>query len=194
MTDKTATQNLTRTVASDDPRQMAAYLKSLATDADLRMAAHFRDLARSQGPPFACLQVLNPVSVDQTLAAGPWTGTVPFDTVAADTAGMVDLSVSVYQINFVETGWWWVGMYLLCDGFGSSADVYGQLSANGDAQRDARHDALIGNIGCHTSFPVRVTSLITATPVFLSMASSSSTRNTTTISYAEMFACKLRDL
>ena len=195
MTDKTATQNLTRTTATDDPRQMAAYLKALATDADQRMTAHFHDLGRSQTPPFAVVRLNTPTVVDTTIS-NPWNGTIPFDTVEIDTNGMVDLSASAYQINLNDTGFWWVGGYALLDGLGSSnADTGVLVRANGDSGGDPRHNGLFGNMGSGTSLPVRVANLATVTPAFLTVYNAgSTTRNTTTVTFAELWACKVRDL
>jgi hypothetical protein len=193
MTDKTATQNLTRTVASDDPRKMATYLQSLAQDVDLRMASHFRDLARSKNPPFAVLQLNTPAIVDRTSAAGPGTGSVPFDTAPVDNADLTDMSASAYQIVLTQTGFWLVGAYLLCDGFGAGADLSMTLHA-GDAEHDTRHDNITTNQGLHVLLPVRVNSLLSITPTYVTLDATSTARNTSTVSYAEMFACKVRDL
>jgi hypothetical protein len=195
VTDKTATQNLTRTQATDDPRKMALYLKTLATEADQRMTAHYRDLARSQGPPFAVLRLNEPAVVD-TAVSDPWSGTIFFDTVEIDTAGLADLSAAANQISLTETGYWWVGGYALLDGLGASgADVGVFVRANGEAGSDYRRNLLQGNMGSGTSYPIQVTNLTTVTNVFLTVTNSGSTaRTTTTVTFAELWACKVRDL
>lgn len=194
MTDKTATQNLTRTQAGDDPRKVADYLATLATEADQRMAAHWRDVGRSQTPPFAVVRVTTPVVVD-TNTINPWNGTVPFDTVEIDTNGMVDLSASAYQINLNSPGYWWVGGHAVIDGFGAFADCYVYVRGSGDAVNDARHNALDGPFGSGISYAVKVNSLAAMLPAFLSVGNAgSSTRTTTTVTFAELWACKVRDL
>jgi hypothetical protein len=199
VTDKTATQNLTRTQSTDDPERLAEYIKSLATDADQRMTAQFFDLDRAVNPPFALLRLTIPVTLDSTvLAAGAaYTASIPFDTVQADTAGLADLSSSQYQIQLTETGWWWVGGYLLCTGFAASGpgDTTIIIRANSNAVSDGRHDHLTGSIGGSPSMPVRVTSLASVAPVSLTInTNGSTTRNTTTVLAAEMWAVKMRDL
>lgn len=200
MTDKTATQNLTRTTASDDPKQMAAYLKQLATDADQRMAAHFFDLNRSVTPPFAVLRLYTPVQVDALVIApgAPSPGSVPFDTVEIDTAGLVDLSANAYQIALTETGWWWVGGYAFINGFGTStnADSGVIVRANGAVVPDLRHDGLLGFFGAGASGPVtRITDVTTARPACLTVTwNGGSTTSITTVNFAELWVCKVRDL
>src|SRR5512147_215599 len=172
MTDKTTTQNLTRTTAGDDPKRMADYLQALATDADQRMAAQFYDLQRSVEPPFACLRLTTPVQVDANVIdpGAPFTGSIPFDTVDGDTAGLVDLSASPYVINLTETGWWWCGGYAFASGFGGSpADMAVTVHANGMSLADPRHDALFGPFGAGLGGAVRVTSLATVQPAALSI-------------------------
>lgn len=195
MTDRTVTQNLTRTTSGDDPRQVAAYLKALAIDADQRMAAQFHDLGRSQTPPFAVARVNTPIVIDTTIS-NPWNGTIPFDTVDIDTNGMIDLSKNAYQINLNSPGHWWVGGYAILDGLGSAnADVGVYVRAQGDAGADYRHNGLQGNMASGISYPVRVASLAAMTPAFLTVTSQGpSSRNTTTVTFAELWACKVRDL
>lgn len=195
MTDKTLTQNLTRTTQYDDPRQMAAYLKTLATEADQRMASHYRDLARSQTPPFAVARLNTPTVFDLNIS-NPWNGTIAFDTVDIDTGGIIDLSVDASALNLTETGWWWLGGYAILDGFGSvNADFGVYVRGNGDASLDARHNGGAGFVGSGMSYPVRVSTLTTVRPAYLTLASAgSSSRTTSTVNFAEMWALKVRDL
>ncbi len=191
MTDKTATQNLTRTQASDDPRQVAAYLKTLATEADQRMAAHYRDLARSQNPPFAMLRVGTPFVLDGSNVV---TRLVPFDTVAIDTAGLTDLSVDPHVITLTETGYWMVGGYAWTSGFNGNNDTYVRISAGNNNVADFRHDAAIGFVGASASAEMpNVSTNGSNVTMIVSWIGSSSTP-LTQIVYAELWAFKVRDL
>lgn len=203
MTDKTATQNLTRTTATDDPRKMATYLQTLATEADRRMAAHFRDLDRLTNPPLAVLRLTAPTQIDVVTASPekPSPDAVPFDSVEIDTAGQVDLSVSRYVINFTETGWWWVGGYAYFTDFfpGSNADPTVRVQANGSSGPnfyDPRHAAGGGSyVGAGGSMSVRITDVAASLPAFLHIFNNgSSTTNLTTVAFAELWALKVRDL
>lgn len=200
MTDKTATQNLTRTQAGDDPRQMATYLQTLATEADQRMTAHLRDLARALDPPMAVLRLNVPIQLDAnvTLPGSPYQGGVPFDTVDLDTGGMVDLSASQFTITLTEPGWWHVGGYALLNGFSpgsSSSDVMANIRANFSTFSDPRHDGQYGFFGSGSSGVTQVLSVAGAGPVAMVVTwSGASSTSVTTIQYAELWAVKDRDL
>lgn len=122
MTTKTATQNLTKPTPTDDPRQMASYLASLAGDVDARMAAQLRTLARSQVPPAALVRM----TASRAFSSLDVMPNIPFDTVAFDTTGTaVDLTTNPYVINLVSPGWWVVGGFVAASGWPA---VIGELS------------------------------------------------------------------
>lgn len=194
MTDKTATQNLTRTTASDDPRKMATYLKQLATDADLRMTAQFYDLDRSVTPPFCVARCTIPYTLDATQvpAGASYTGSVQFDTVEIDTAGMIDLSANPFSIKLPELGYYWVGGYALTSGMGTTVDDYVSVRAGSFELRDPRHDGLFGFVGSGISSEVRIsTASAQASPAALAIGPSS---GSTTVFFAELWVMKARDL
>lgn len=198
MTDKTATQNLTRTQATDDPRQVAAYLKQLATEADQRMTAHFFDLGRSVTPPFAVARMTTPRVIDSsaTPPGGGYVGQIPFDTVEIDTAGMLDLSADPYTIVLPETGYYMLGGYAFGNGFGAaSADFYATVHANSFNFNDPRHDGSSGFIGSSPNSLIRVPTLPVARPPALTVGfTGSSAGPTTTVNFAELWVIKVRDL
>lgn len=198
MTDKTATQNLTRTTATDDPKRVADYLKTLATEADQRMASHFRDLGRSTTPPFAVARLTIPRQIDAnvTLPGSSFNGGLPFDTVEIDTAGMIDLSADPFSIYPPETGWYWVGGYALTTGFGSNAaDAYAQVNFSGEVFRDMRHDGLLGFVGSGGSGQVRMSTVPSTRPAQLNVGwVGGSTTSITTVFFAELWVIKERDL
>lgn len=190
MTDKTATQNLTRTTSTDDPKQMATYLATLASEVDLRMAAHYYDLGRSQRPPFAVVRRLVESAFDITSS-----GRVGFDTVEEDTAGLVDLSVSDLVINLRQTGWWMFGGYIHCTGFGSAAsDTSINVLAAGVNAVNAVRDAAIGLAAVSVSSLTQVTTPNVSTCTMSISFAGASTSNVTTLRFAEMWAYKVRDL
>lgn len=198
MTDKTATQNLTRTQSTDDPKQVQAYLETLATEIDQRMAAHFHDLGRSVRPPFCVARLTNPTVVDSAVVApgASFTGSVPFDTVEIDTAGMIDLSANAYTITPPEPGYYWCGGYALTNGFGSNAaDVYATVQAGGRRFNDPRHDALNGFIGSGGDGMALYTTVPAALPPSLTVGYTGSfVTTTTTVFFAELWCMKMRDL
>lgn len=148
MTDKTATQNLTRTQITDNPRKMALYLQTLATETDLRMTAQRANLARSKGFPAAMLEISTPVV---QAPGGP--GTMRYDRVAFDTAGLADLSVDSRLINLGATGYWCIGAYVLCSGFsgGAPGAVGLWLGHGGSSTIVNYHDGGAGAVGCSYS-------------------------------------------
>lgn len=187
MTDKTATQNLTRTTATDDPKQVAAYLRTLAMEADQRMRSHFYDLGRSQRRPFAAVRVSTPFDYDYTVS----NNIINYDTVEEDTAGLVDLSASPQVITLTETGFWAVGGYLETTGFGlANADVWMELSGGFyNVVRDGDADFLPVSVFGIRSVTVPNTSLISQI-----LNSGSSSTSITTVRAARMWAYKVRDL
>lgn len=190
VTDKTATQNLTRTTATDDPRQMDVYLGTLAKEVDLRTAAHLYDLGRSRRPPFACLR-----QNVETLYDTSTSPSVAFDTVEEDTAGLVDLTVSDTVINLRQTGYWCVGSYAHTTGFGAAAsDTTLHLLAASEQTAGIVHDAAIGlaAVGVDVTVKVLVPNLYFAR-MYIDF-SGASTSNVTTLRFAEMWAYKVRDL
>lgn len=189
MTDKTSTQNLTRTTATDDPKKMASYLKTLATETDQRMHSQRYHLGRSQRPPFAFLRRSAAMLYDKDA----YPSNVPFDIVGEDTAGMVDLSVDPSGIYFRSTGWYQLGAYVLLSGFGSpNADVTIYIGNEGEA---AARDQGSGAVGVSVSTLQQVSSLAADPAIRLVISSlGSSTTSVTTLYYAQMYAYKVRDL
>lgn len=197
MTDKTATQNLTRTQGSDDPRQVAAYLQQLAIDIDLRMASQFFDLNRSINPPFCCARMTIAQQIDSTVTppGGSYVGQVPFDTAEIDTAGMIDLSADPYTIVLPEPGYYWLGGYALANGFGAAAaDFYATVHANSFNFNDPRHDASSGLIGSSPNSVIRVPTVPAARPPALTVGFTGSGGPATTVFFAELWVMKVRDL
>lgn len=192
MTDKTATQNLTRTTPTDSPKLMASYLASLAKEVDQRMVTQRDALARSQKPPAAMIEVLTP----RTELAAESSGSMVYDNVAFDTAGMVDLTVDSRAINLNSTGYWCIGAYALCTGFGGSPGAVGLWLGHGGSNSIAVfHDGNQGQVGCSYSVMERVTSL--TTPKLAScgiFGTGTSTNPSTTLLRASLWAYKIRDL
>jgi hypothetical protein len=193
MTDKTATQNLTRTQSTDDPRKVATYLKTLAVEVDQRMAAQYSEIARAQVPPAAIVRVLNPYAIHSNDVGF----NVVFDTVELDTAGLVDLSVNPKVINLGSPGYWVVGAYAECTGWPTaSGDMLLFLLSGGSSRTAGFHD---GNL----SFVSGSVSVIESTSAPLTEQASLGVTFTGTMPggaegsqllYAEMWAYKVRDL
>lgn len=199
MTDKTATQNLTRTQSTDDPKQMATYLRALGTDVDQRMAAHYHDLARSRVPPFAVLMI-----TEQHFIANPSTvisgdQVLGYDTVGIDTAGMVDLSLDPTRIFLNDTGYYVCGCYMQSNGFAqgsvSDNDTYTKLaSTTGVTSQGTVHDNGTGLLGVGHSTIVQVLNPNAESIQVKTGYNGSTGGNAMTIGYAELWAYKLRDL
>lgn len=194
MTTKTATQNLTKPTPTDDPRQMASYLASLAGDVDARMAAQLRTLARSQVPPAALVRM----TASRAFSSLDVMPNIPFDTVAFDTTGTaVDLTTNPYVINLVSPGWWVVGGFVAASGWPA---VIGELSiwmqAGGSTQTVAFHDGQLGYVsgGCSvfesTDYPLGETCALGAQHVGPMISG----QEGSTLLYAELWAYKVRDL
>lgn len=192
MTDKTTTQNLTRTTATDDPKQVAAYLKALATEADQRMRAQWYDLGRSQRRPLAVVRKTQPLTLDINVT----NPRVSYDRVDVDTAGQVDLAKVDYGILLTETGFWVAGGYLQCSGFGAAdADIWLNLSGV-EASNVTRDGGTAGTgiIGVSAHGYEQIT---VPNTTYVSMTftwSGSSVTSTTTIQAAHLWAYKVRDL
>lgn len=192
MTDTTATQGLLRTTASDNPRQMATYLQTLAEQVDRRMATQAYNQRRSRRPPFACLQLLTEIVYDSNASPNE----IQFDTVGEDTAGLADLSVDPAVINLTTAGWWMVGGYAHTTGFGA-ANSDTQLNigiGSGSFAEGSVRDGAIALAATGTSTLVRM-----ATPgvgqVRMDITwNGSSVASTTILRYAEMWAFRVRDL
>lgn len=188
VTDKTLTQNLTRTTATDDPKQMAGYLGTLAREVDQRMRAHFYDLSRSQRRPFAVLRKSVPEIVDTSLVTN---ASIHYDTVDVDTGGMIDLSVSDITINLRETGWYCLGGYLHTTGFGAvNTDVWMAVDGGYNAVRDGG----LAFSPVSVSYITQVTAPDVTTIGSQMLWSGSSSTSSTTILSAQMWAYKVRDL
>lgn len=192
MTDLTATQGLLRTTATDNPRLMATYLETLATQVDRRMATQAFNQRRSRRRPFACLQVNTEVAYDANLQPDE----IPFDTVAEDTAGLADLSEDPRVINLKTAGWWIVGGYVHTTGFGAAAsDTQITISAGGGFfVADSVRDGAIGLAAVGASFLARIPTPNTNQVKMTITWNGSSTSSVTTLRYAEMWAWRVRDL
>lgn len=186
MTDKTATQNLTRTTATDDPKQMAGYLGTLAREVDQRMRSHFYDIGRSQVRPFAQLSLATPITVDWTSYSY-----LSYDTVDVDTAGLVDLSVTASRILLKETGYWMTGGYLQTTGVSAAnADIWMGIGGGYNVVRDGA----VGMAPVTVTKLVRVTAPNTTYVLGQMLNSGSSGSNFTTIQASQLWAYKVRDL
>lgn len=198
MTDKTATQNLTRTQGSDDPRQMASYLRSLGTDVDQRMASQYYDLGRSQIPPFALVRVYGPFFVANPSTVVTGDQLLFYNSVEIDTGGMVDLSQDNSRIFLNDPGYYVVGGYMLSNGFAQGAspnDTYLKItSTTGVNLGSTAHDNGTGLLGVGGSTIVRVLNP-NVESIFMKTGYNGSTGgNAMTVTLAEMWAYKLRDL
>jgi hypothetical protein len=191
MTDKTSTQNLTRTQDTDDPKKMDVYLGALARESDQRMTAQLHHLGRSQKPPAAMVEIRTPVIV---APGGP--GTLVFDTVAFDTAGMVDLSADARSITWNESGYWAVGAYVRCSGFsGASPGAVGLwLESGGSGTITAFHDGLFGSVGCSWSTTEDTTTPPESAALGITNLGTYSGSPVATVFYAAMWVYKIRDL
>lgn len=187
MTDKTTTQNLTRTTSTDDPKLMAGYLATLAKEIDQRMRAHYYDLGRSQYRPCVVISKTIAEVVDTGVSGSSF---VRYDTVDVDTGGMADFSVSNLGFTLSEFGWWAVGGYLQNTGFGAvNSDVMLEISQAGyNTVRD----------GGHAFDPVSLSGIIQVTSptsiVSQMLNTGSSTTLVTTVQAAQLWAYKVRDL
>ena len=193
MTDTTSTWGLTRTTPLDDPKQQAAYLQELAMDVDARMVGAFYHLNRSKNFPAACIRKTVP---EVMLRDAPFPQ-ITFDTVAFDNAGMVDLSANPKSIQITAEGFWCIGGYLQCSGFGGSpGDVGIWLKHAGSTTTATTHDGAFGLVGIsHTLFE-RITAPLdgTDTVALGYTAPGVSTGTQTTVQFAEIWAYKIRDL
>lgn len=190
MADKTATQNLTRPQATDRVVDTWLYLKTLAIEADQRMTSHYADVDRVQNPPFCVMRLNAPQLLD--LSSG--SALVVFDTVDQDTANMADPSGQV--MIPVETGFWLAGCHVQTTGLGSGTLADMEILFHtpegdiGDNRRDGSIElasmewsGVIRMIAGSDSFSVRVAY----------NGSAGSHGQATTVTFAEMYAVKLRD-
>lgn len=193
MTDKTATQNLTRTQSTDDPRKVATYLETLAVEVDQRMAAQYSEIGRAQVPPAAIVRMLSPYAIRSDNVQP----NVVFDTVELDTAGLVDLAVNPKVINLSSPGYWMVGGYIETIGWvGATGNVLLYVVSGGSSRTAGFHDA-------NLSFVSGAVSVIESTNYPLTEQAALGVLFTGTIPggaegsqllYAEMWAYKVRDL
>lgn len=191
MADKTATQNLTRPQSTDSQRDQWFYLKTLAGEVDQRMTAQWYDVGRLQNPPLCVLRLNTPVLLD--ISGGQ---SLIFDTVDQDTGGLADPGGS--RILLTEAGYWEVGFYIRCTGLGlgTAADIQGTFSAPSSSIGENRRDGSVEDVG----IPF-YTTILSQTPssdslsVALGYNGAGGAHGTiTTVTYAEMWACKVRDL
>lgn len=195
MTDKTATQNLTRTQATDDPRKMALYLKTLATETDQRMTSQYGELARAQVPPAAIVRTLNPLA----FRSDDVQPNITFDTVALDTAGLVDLETNPQVISLASPGYWMVGAYIATTGWPpASGDLLLFLFSGGSSRTAGFHDGNLGFVGGSVSVLEQVTASAVTTKKAALGALFTGTMpggsEGSQVLYAELWAFKVRDL
>lgn len=194
MTDKTSTQNLTRTRSDDDPKKMDQYLGALAGEVDQRIAGQYRNLARSQRPPAAMIEIRTPVIQSP---GGP--GTLIYDTVAFDTAGLVDLSQDARVIKLASPGYWCIGAYVRCTGWtnASQSGVSLWLQFGGSNTITNFHDIIgLGDVGCSWSAieSTDATGTLEEAACGVTNVGTFTPPTTTTILYAALWAYKIRDL
>lgn len=190
MTDKTLTQGLTRTTPADDPKEMAAYLAALAGDVDQRMVAQRFHQARSKVPPAAMIEITTPVLVN---SGGP--GTLVYDRVAFDTGGLVDLSVDPRLITLNSPGYWCIGAYMRCSGFGGTGVAVGIWLGHGGSNSIVDfHDSGIGVVA--GSYSVIEQTTVAGSEIASCGLTPIGTGPgpTTTVAYASLWAYKIRDL
>jgi hypothetical protein len=150
--DKTATQNLSRTQGSDNPRLMWEYQRTLAREMDARFASHDFDLGRSQVPPFALLHMDTDLTYQLTTGVDD-DRVLQWEEVVVDTTGMVDLSRSNKVVTLPETGYWQVGAYAFCLTVGNgnffkiTVDLAGTEVANIDKETTSFQDG----VACHAT-------------------------------------------
>lgn len=193
MTDKTATQNLTRTQSTDDHRKTALYLSILANEVDLKMAAQYANISRSQVPPAAIVRVNTPYAIS-SLNTMP---NVVFDTVALDTAACVDLAANPQVITLTSPGYWMVGGYVEVTGWpGATGELLMWLRAGGSTRTFGFHDGTFGKVSGSgsvletTDYPLTETCALGAT---FSGTMPGGLEGSTLV-FAELYAFKVRDL
>lgn len=194
MTDKTATQNLTRTTSTDDHRLTALYLETLATEVDQRMVAQYRNIRRSQVPPAALVQMNEPRAVrsDDTMP------NAVFDTVVFDTTGdLVDLAAAPQSITLRSPGYWVVGGYLETVGWPTgSGDMQVWLQSGGSTRtvgfRDGNLGFVSGAFSVHEQTDYPLTETCALGVKFTGTLPGGA--EPTTLLFAEMWAYKVRDL
>jgi hypothetical protein len=137
MTGTTATQKLTYPTSGDLLRQQAQFIETLARQVDARSGASADSVAIQLDRPFALLDATVPRPYPTSVAAVPdRAGYVVFDSVAVDTAGLVDLTGDPTVILLNQPGTWIVGCYVDYSGTpgGSSCTSLGSLTVNLHAQ------------------------------------------------------------
>lgn len=108
MSGTTATQKLTYPTSGDILKEQAQYLETLARQVDARTGASADVLARQLNRPLAIIDC----TLQNTISATNSASLPLFDTVAVDTAGLVDLSSDRRVITLNSTGYWMIGVYL----------------------------------------------------------------------------------
>lgn len=191
MADKTATQNLTRPQGTDSQRDHWLWLKTLAVEADQRMTSHWYDVDRATNPPLCVVRLTTPRSFD--LALSP---RITFDTVEQDVGGMADPTGNGILLN--QTGYWDVGFYVECNGLGAgvSAEIEARMDTPQGQVGDNRADAALGFVPISMADTIRSATPATNT-LTLSMTYSGtagSQGSVTQVTYAELWAFKIRDL
>lgn len=109
----TATQRLTYPTSGDRLADQAAYIETLARQVDSRINAQVNVLAQQADRPLAIVDSKATRNIQTSVNAVPKTnGLITWDTVLADTAGLVDLSVDTHIISMTSPGYWLVGCYI----------------------------------------------------------------------------------
>lgn len=188
MTDKTATQNLTRTTGSDSLDQFSVYLTTLRDEVDARMTAHFYDLSRSQVPPLARISLRTPYT-----AANDGNARMVYDTVDVDTDGMADLSVDARSLTFNTPGYYAVGTYVLVTpGSGPATSQWTVAVVGVGGGGRSVNDAQGSQIGLSSASMLQVTA--PGTTVQTQRSAFGSAWPQWTFNFATLWAYKVRDL
>jgi hypothetical protein len=194
MTDKTLTQNLTRTTATDDPRRFASYLETLRDEVDRKVAAQYYHLNRSANFPAAMVHTGDPFAI----RSDDIKPNIIFETVDFDVTGKcVDLATNNKIITLASPGYWHVGGYVAVTGWPTgSGDFLVWLQAGSSIRTLGFHD---GNLGfCSGSASVLTSVDYPLTSYAALGAAYSGTlpggAEGSTLIYAQLWAWKVRDL
>lgn len=153
MTDKTATQNLTRAQSTDPLRDAWLHLHTLGQEVDRRIQGHYSNLATVERPPFALLRSLTKTTYNRSPSP-----VFAFTEVQEDTAGLADLSADSRYIYLKRAGYWMVGGYLLTGGVGGApGEMDLRVVAGSTGKSNKQHDGLSGTVGTHVRTIAKMT-------------------------------------
>lgn len=200
MTGTTATQNLPYPTSGDRVMDQWQHQKNLALALEDRFTSHAVDLARAGDVPLVVLEQLTSHDYPVSGAFAPGDELIQWDTVLADTAGMVDLATNPKLITITQNGYWRVSGYVanasgtLCAvGSGTMLVTVGSTGATGSTDTNAFHDGGQGAMAGFCSSEIRVSG--NNATVFLSSSSTGTTCPTfITIGYARLWLYWVRDL